>query len=479
MAAMNVRAAFAMCGAPCARCDLSGFSLGQRATPRASAGPATCIALCYLQNAVAVENGAIQTAREEARSTKEGRFTMADVHGKFVWHELLSTDPQAVAPFYSRVLGWKIQTWDKDSSYTLWLGSKGPAAGASRQSDSSPPHWLSYTDVPDIGAAVATAQRLGGRVVKGVTPIPDGGQYAILVDPQGAHFGVFMASANAPSGGPMTSEFSWHELATSDYTAALRFYRELFGWEQVATHDMGANMGMYVLFGRDGQQLGGMFNRSASMPGEPSWLAYANVGDAAKAADAAKSSGGRVLNGPHEVPGGSWIVQMLDPLGAMIAVVEPPRPAAAKPADKPADKPKAAAKVPSAPGATPAAKPPAPKAAAPAPAAKPSAPLPKPSTPAVKPSAPAPTRPPQAAKPAAPAPKKASKKVAKKAVQKAAKKVAKKPTKVKRPKKAKGPKKAKRAVKAKGAISRARAAVKRVVRRVMRKKKSARGRRRR
>ncbi len=294
---------------------------------------------------------------------------MAEAHGKFVWHELMNTDPQAVAGFYNKLFGWKPQAWDKDPSYTIWLGSKGPTGGAMRGSASAPAHWLAYTAVSDIGAAVSTAQRLGGRVVKDVSEIPDGGKYAVLVDPQGAYFGVFTPPANAPAGGNMADEFGWHELATTDHAAALRFYRELFGWEQVATHDMGGTMGLYVLFGRNGQQLGGMFNRPAGMPGDPGWLAYANVTDASKAADAAKASGGRVINGPHEVPGGSWIVQMMDPLGAMIAVVEPPRAAAAKPAEKPKA---AAAKAPAKakPAPTPASAPPSQKPAAAAPAAK-------------------------------------------------------------------------------------------------------------
>ena len=36
-----------------------------------------------------------------------------------------------------------------------------------------------------------------------------------------------------------------------------------------------------------------------------------------------KASGGKVVNGPMEVPGGSWIVQGLDPQGAMFSLVSP------------------------------------------------------------------------------------------------------------------------------------------------------------
>ena len=57
-------------------------------------------------------------------------MSSADVHGKFLWHELVTTDPGAASAFYSRVLGWKAQPWEKDPTYTVWMASKGPAGGA-------------------------------------------------------------------------------------------------------------------------------------------------------------------------------------------------------------------------------------------------------------------------------------------------------------------------------------------------------------
>ena len=38
-----------------------------------------------------------------------------------------------------------------------------------------------------------------------------------------------------------------------------------------------------------------------------------------------KKAGGQILNGPMEVPGGSWIAQCSDPQGAMFAMVAPRR----------------------------------------------------------------------------------------------------------------------------------------------------------
>jgi predicted enzyme related to lactoylglutathione lyase len=109
-------------------------------------------------------------------------------------------------------------------------------------------------------------------------------------------------------------------LATSDWRAALTFYQRLFGWEETGAMDMGPGMGTYQMFGRNGRTLGGMFNAPAQMPGPPSWLPYIRVADAKGGATAIKKLGGRVTNGPMEVPGGDWITQGLDLQGTTFAV---------------------------------------------------------------------------------------------------------------------------------------------------------------
>jgi predicted enzyme related to lactoylglutathione lyase len=307
----------------------------------------------------------------------------ADVQGKFLWHELITTDPGAAGAFYGKVLGWTPQAWDKDPSYTVLLTPKGPVGGIMKvspemQAGGVSPHWLAYVGVASVDETAAAAQRLGGRVIKGGTDIPGGGgRYAILGDPHGGVIGVHSMSASSAGsggGGQGPDAFAWHELGTADHAAAFKFYRELFGWEQLRVHDLGA-MGPYLIFGRAGQELGGIFNRPASASGSQSqWLAYARVNNAAKAADAVKSAGGRVVNGPMQVPGGSWVVQIVDPHGAAIAVNQPATeaPQAAKAAAAPA-KP-----APSAPAAsTGSAKPAggaAPSPASPAVAAKPAKP---------------------------------------------------------------------------------------------------------
>src|SRR4030095_1260672 len=79
-------------------------------------------------------------------------------------------------------------------------------------------------------------------------------------------------------------------------------------------------MGKYVLFGSNGVQRGGMFNKPAQMPGGPGWLGYIRVKDVNDTVKKAKGARATLVNGPMEVPGGDWIAQFVDPYGAMFAV---------------------------------------------------------------------------------------------------------------------------------------------------------------
>ncbi|HXO15094.1 MAG TPA: VOC family protein, partial [Steroidobacteraceae bacterium] len=174
-------------------------------------------------------------------------------------------------------------------------------------------------------------------------------------------FALFTPGGGPPPGAePLQGGFSWHELATTDVPGALRFYGELFSWRKGRAHDMGPQ-GVYQMFEHAGNAVGGMCNVQGPSTA-PSWLSYVHVADANRAVAAAKAAGGRLMHGPIEVPGGSWIALMMDPQGGAFAVqesprtVSQPRPATVASAPKPATAPKPAL---------------APKPAAPRPAAEP------------------------------------------------------------------------------------------------------------
>ncbi|TLY54860.1 MAG: VOC family protein [Gammaproteobacteria bacterium] len=357
----------------------------------------------------------------------------AESRGRFIWHELLTTDTAAAAAFYPKVLPWRTQP-SSMPGYNLWMAGQTQIGGLMAlppEAAGTPPHWLIYVGTPSVDASCSQAQGLGAKVLKAPSDIPNVGRFAVLSDPQGATFALFTPAAGAPPPGPQPPQgaFSWHELATTDVSGALRFYGELFGWRRGAGHDMGA-MGVYQLFEHGGNAVGGMSNvQGPSSP--PSWLSYVHVSECNRAVGAAKAAGGRLLHGPMEVPGGSWIALFMDPQGGAFAVQEAPRASQARPATAPA----AAAKPPGAP------KPHAPPAAvptvkaAPAPAARPAAATPVAATlGAAKPAAAKPAAPKKAARKARkkvarrarPAKRKAAKKSAKKSASKSARRPAKK-----------------------------------------------------
>jgi hypothetical protein len=84
-------------------------------------------------------------------------------------------------------------------------------------------------------------------------------------------------------------------------------------------------------------QRGGIYRKRAGQPGPAAyWVPYAYVISAAGAARRVTAAGGKIVNGPMQVPGGGWIVQGLDPQGAFFALHSPPQKAVAAKKKKPA-----------------------------------------------------------------------------------------------------------------------------------------------
>jgi predicted enzyme related to lactoylglutathione lyase len=273
-----------------------------------------------------------------------------DVHGRFMWHQLLTRDMARARSFYSKLVGWKAQPWPLDPAFTIWSMGDAPTAGLMEMTPEvpaeAPSHWLQYIGTRDVDGTAEAAVRAGGSILKPPSDMKGAGRYAVLRDPQGAVFAI-IDPENArpePAGNPPPlGTFSWHELATSDNEAAFAFYSSLFGWDAITRMDMGENVGVYLIFGQNGVQKGGMYIKAANMTMPPNWTPYAHVPSVDEAAKFIKANGGTIWQEPMEVPGGSRIAIFCDPTGAACAVHSYPATAVAAAAEQP--KPKAAAKV--------------------------------------------------------------------------------------------------------------------------------------
>ncbi|HEX3347123.1 MAG TPA: VOC family protein [Acetobacteraceae bacterium] len=245
---------------------------------------------------------------------------------RFVWYELLTRDVDAATAFYGPLLGWQAQDFPGGEGryVTVSVDGRGVGGVMALPEGMSKPFWLGYIGTSDIGGSVRRFTDAGGVVHREPWEIPGVGQLALVADPQGAGIAFFQSAENRTSEAfdqNRPGHGNWHELHTTDPEAAAQFYAGQFGWTLGAAMPMGA-MGTYQIFEADGTQLGGIMRAQGPMP--PMW-AYYYFGVPSSRAAAARiaESGGTVLNGPQEVPGGAMIVQARDPQGAMFAVVGP------------------------------------------------------------------------------------------------------------------------------------------------------------
>ena len=251
---------------------------------------------------------------------------MSSHHGQFVWYELMTTDTGYAEAFYKTVIGWSAA----DSGlpgipYTMFSAGETRAGGLMaipEHAAGASPGWLGYVAVDNVDATAAEVAKLGGAIHRGPGDIPEVGRFAVAADPQGAVFVLFHGRGTMPPQPPPNTPGlgSWRELHTTDPQAGYGFYAALLGWTKADAIDMGP-VGLYQMFAAGGVTAGGMMKAVTIHP--PFWLYYFNVDAIEPAAERVKAAGGQVINGPHPVPGGSWIVHGLDPQGAMFGLVQP------------------------------------------------------------------------------------------------------------------------------------------------------------
>jgi len=123
-----------------------------------------------------------------------------DDPGAMCWNELMTTDTDAAGKFYTNLFGWGVETMDMGEmgTYTMWTRNEGRPAGGmlaiSAAMGPVPPNWLVYFAVTDPDATHAKAVALGGQSVVAPTDIPNAGRFAVIQDPVGAVFGVYLAN---------------------------------------------------------------------------------------------------------------------------------------------------------------------------------------------------------------------------------------------------------------------------------------------
>lgn len=261
---------------------------------------------------------------------------MANPVGSFIWYELMTPDPDASAAFYGAVVGWTIAAHSDpaagDMDYRMIVRDDGGMAGGvlrltpEMTAGGAHPAWLPYLYAPDVDATLAAIEAEGGKVAMPATDLPVG-RIAMVTDPQGVP--IYLMNPIPPADQPdgtsdvfdehALQRVGWNELASPDQDGSMAFYARHFGFEFPDRMPMGP-MGDYCFIQHHGRAVGAiMRQQDTSQP--PLWLFYFSVPSILAAKSAVEASGGQVLMGPHEVPGGMWIVVGRDPHGTTFGLV--------------------------------------------------------------------------------------------------------------------------------------------------------------
>lgn len=246
----------------------------------------------------------------------------------FVWHDLITTDTAAAKAFYAQVLGWSMQGFPGQEDYTVVsAGSIGvggimsiPAPALAR---GAPCCWQGYIAVPDVDDWAARIQAKKGSVVQAPQDIPNVGRFAVVADLHGAMFIIFkpQGQGEMPAAAPTAQgTVGWHELHAGNAVEAFDWYAALFGWSQERDMDMGP-MGVYRIFNTGGPQASGGMMTKQPHATHPFWAFYFNVDALDAAIDRVSAAGGKILNGPMEVPGPMYVANCQDPQGAWFSMV--------------------------------------------------------------------------------------------------------------------------------------------------------------
>ncbi len=120
----------------------------------------------------------------------------------------------------------------------------------------------------------------------------------------------------------MADGFIWYEHITNDMEKAVNFYSKVVGWD---VRDAGMPGVTYMLFGKDGKDVGGIMTWAGAGEPErtPEWLGHIHTRDLDGELKAVMADGGTVVKAIQKIPGVGRFAIVLDPQEARYILFEP------------------------------------------------------------------------------------------------------------------------------------------------------------
>lgn len=254
--------------------------------------------------------------------------------GGVVSADIAVPEHERAVRFYARVLGtgenplWREDLLNNRGIPVIGLGARSP------EHADLPLQWMPHFQVADVAASVESALGVGGRELMHGRDDEGTSQWAVLLDPNGAAFGIIpVVSAEAL---PPTEEvasrdaaagvgcISWLDLTVSDALATRDFYRRVVGWsvQDVEMDEASERYAESIMLGGDGKPAAGIRHARGENPSVPPvWMIHLPVGDLAESLRRVRDGGGRVVRVTRGTDGEHAQAVVQDPLGVCLALV--------------------------------------------------------------------------------------------------------------------------------------------------------------
>lgn len=235
--------------------------------------------------------------------------------------------------FYSRILGtgenplWRADLTNNRGMPIIGLGPRGA------EHADLPLQWMPHIQVADVATSVERALDLSGRELMHGKDDSGESQWAVLLDPNGAAFGIIPVvpgEALPPPEGVSSRDatarvgcISWLDLTVPDASATRDFYRQVVGWsvQDVEMKDPVERYVDYNMLAEDGNPAAGICHaRGVNRGLPPTWMIYLPVGDLAESLRRVREEGGGIIEARRGTDGEYACAVVQDPVGAYLAL---------------------------------------------------------------------------------------------------------------------------------------------------------------
>ena len=176
--------------------------------------------------------------------------------------------------------------------------------------------WMPHFQVLDVGASVARAREIGGSELMHGKGEDGQSQWAVLVDPVGAAFGVIpvvddeSAVADQPES---VGRISWLTLVVSDVSSTCEFYEQVVGWSKASADVDGG----FEMRQPDGVSAATICHAGGDNVGIPSvWIISLPVDDFEESLRLVLDGGGEIIKGSAD----ARHAVVRDPIGVCIGL---------------------------------------------------------------------------------------------------------------------------------------------------------------